>query len=162
MRLRLCASVYSRCASSGYVWSFRSIRQFKRRQIMSWEHFESPVVCKDCGNKGSHIYSENDWLQTRLIWIDFNFIEVPTKKRHTGSISCEKRGSSSIQINKDEAQYVRPNNLVLSVKVIDSHSIWEGAGTYHISILRTKYAKKLLHHLVKTNLTNSTIWGRST
>ena len=74
---------------------------------MSWDHFEYPAYCRDCGHRGSIIHSENDWFQTRVEWIGFDFVEVPTKKAHTGTVSCLECGSSSIQIESGKVQRVR-------------------------------------------------------
>ncbi len=74
---------------------------------MSWEHIEYPAFCRDCGHKGSRIYSENDWFRTNVTWIGFEFAEVRTKKVHSGTVSCPECGSSSIHVEKEKGAYVK-------------------------------------------------------
>lgn len=78
---------------------------------MSWDHFEYPAFCRDCEHRGSTIHSENDWFQTRVAWIGFGFVKVPTKKAHTGTVSCLECGSNSIQIESEKGQFVRPGQF---------------------------------------------------
>ena len=69
---------------------------------MSWDHWEYPAVCRDCGKAGHNTFSMNDWFKTKVSWTGFDFVEVRTKRDHTGHVYCQKCGSSSIEVGTVE------------------------------------------------------------